>query len=117
MSDQPYEPRVLNGEQLPPADTLDGTDMRADALDAGYTAPEHYLVVDRSGEPESLDERLAEELSDLPEPGDPDRAGRLVAPGEGAHANLENEMLAADVGGDAGDASAEEAAMHWVDEP
>ena len=79
MSDQPYEPRVLNGEQLPPADTLDGTDM--------------------------------------PERGDPDRAGRLVAPGEGAHANLENEMLAADVGGDAGDASAEEAAMHWVDEP
>lgn len=46
-----------------------------------------------------------------------DRAGRLVAPDEGAHADEEKDLVADDVGIDAGAASAEEAAMHVVDDP
>ncbi|MYW67040.1 hypothetical protein GTY65_23640 [Streptomyces sp. SID8379] len=94
---------------------------------------------------ESLDERLAEErpdpvvdeyealesgeepddgVGDLPggegEPLDEEvgtlRAGRLVAPDEGAHEDAEKDMLAADVGFDGGAASAEEAAVHLVAE-
>ena len=40
------------------------------------------------------------------------RAGRLVAPDEGAHADEEPDLVASDVGVDGGAASAEEAAMH-----
>ncbi|MFJ8820865.1 DUF5709 domain-containing protein [Streptomyces sp. NPDC102467] len=94
---------------------------------------------------ESLDQRLAEEradpavdeyealesdeqagdgVGDLPdgegEPLDGEvgaaRAGRLVAPDEGAHEDAEKDMLAEDVGIDGGAASAEEAAVHLVDE-
>jgi hypothetical protein len=96
-------------------------------------------------EGESLDERLAEEradpmveeyealesderdgdgVGDLPdgegEPLDDEvgagRAGRLMAPDEGAHEDAEKDMLAEDVGIDGGAASAEEAAVHVVDE-
>jgi len=45
------------------------------------------------------------------------RAGRLVAPDEGAHAVEEAEMIATDVGRAGYAASAEEAAVHIVDEP
>jgi hypothetical protein len=44
------------------------------------------------------------------------RAGRLVAPDEGAHTDTEKDVVAEDVGIDGGAASAEEAAMHIVDE-
>ena len=44
------------------------------------------------------------------------RAGRLVAPDEGAHADTEKDMLATDAGYAGGAASAEEAAMHVVDD-
>lgn len=43
-----------------------------------------------------------------------DRAGRLVAPDEGAHGDTEKDMLAQDVGIDGGAASAEEAAVHRI---
>ncbi|MDP9092727.1 MAG: DUF5709 domain-containing protein [Actinomycetota bacterium] len=91
---------------------------------------------------ESLDERLAEEEPDLtaadadadltadPDPdaelsddadsipdADPaPRAGRLVAPDEGAHPDEESDAIAADVGPAGYASSAEEAAMHIVDE-
>jgi len=45
------------------------------------------------------------------------RSGRLVAPDEGAHEDSEENMIARDVGIDGAGASAEEAAMHIVDEP
>jgi Family of unknown function (DUF5709) len=46
------------------------------------------------------------------------RSGRLVAPDEGAHQDTESDMLANDVGIDGGSSSAEEAAMHIIeDEP
>ncbi len=54
--------------------------------------------------------------------GDPEvgsrRTGRLMAPDEGTHEDAESEMLASDVGIDGGGSSAEEAAMHIIeDEP
>ncbi|NEA47107.1 DUF5709 domain-containing protein, partial [Streptomyces sp. SID10815] len=50
-----------------------------------------------------------------PEAGD-ERAGRLVAPDEGAHTDTTKEEVAADVGIDAGAAGAEEAAVHVVED-
>lgn len=44
------------------------------------------------------------------------RAGRLVAPDEGAHVDAERAMVANDVGIDGAGASAEEAAMHVIAE-
>ncbi|HET7476081.1 MAG TPA: DUF5709 domain-containing protein [Dermatophilaceae bacterium] len=53
--------------------------------------------------------------------GDPEvgaaRAGRLVAPDEGAREDAEKDMVASDVGIDGAGASAEEAAMHVITEP
>jgi len=96
-----------------------------------------------TGDRESLDELLAEEEpddltdeddDDLPEDTDdndeadeyldglllddgPDpRAGRLVAEDEGAHADQEEDLVATDVGIDGGAASAEEAAIHVVED-
>jgi hypothetical protein len=44
------------------------------------------------------------------------RAGRLVSPDEGAHADEEKDLVADDVGIDGAAASAEEAAVHVVEE-
>jgi hypothetical protein len=96
-----------------------------------------------AGERESLDDLLAEEEpddldldadDDLPEDSSDDeeadeyldglllddgpdpRAGRLVAEDEGAHPDDEEDLVARDVGIDGGAASAEEAAVHVVDD-
>lgn len=45
------------------------------------------------------------------------RSGRLVAEDEGAHPDRESDLIARDVGIAGAGASAEEAAMHTVDEP
>ncbi|MFE0916325.1 DUF5709 domain-containing protein [Streptomyces nigra] len=122
-------------------DTLeeDGVD---DPLDRGWSPPERPWAVEHDGvtaaerhRGESLDQRLAEELPDLATPdgdgmGDAEdtdgelldeevgaaRSGRLVAPDEGAHDDEESALVATDVGIDGAAASAEEAAMHIVDE-
>jgi hypothetical protein len=126
---------------LDPEDTLN--ERGSDPYDEGWSPPERPLGVEHQGttareqrEGETLDERLAEEradpaledpaadngLGDLPggegEPRDDevgaDRAGRLVAPDEGAHTDAEKDMIAEDVGIDGGAASAEEAAVHRI---
>jgi len=51
-------------------------------------------------------------LDDGPDP----RAGRLVAEDEGAHPDEEEDLVARDVGIDGGAASAEEAAVHVVED-
>jgi hypothetical protein len=51
-------------------------------------------------------------LDDGPDP----RAGRLVAEDEGAHPDAEDELVARDAGIDDGAATAEEAAVHVVEE-
>ncbi|MEU9955195.1 DUF5709 domain-containing protein [Streptomyces sp. NPDC050982] len=127
---------------LDPEDTL--SDRGSDPYEEGWSPPERPLAVEHQGttgreqqEGESLDQRLAEERTDpaLEEPdaaddrvgdlaggqGEPldaevgaDRAGRLVAPDEGAHEDAEKDMIAEDMGIDGGAAAAEEAAVHLV---
>lgn len=70
------------------------------------------------GEDDDWDENATDddisryEAEDGPDP----RAGRLVAEDEGAHADAEADMVAYDAGIDGGGATAEEAAVHEVDE-
>ena len=76
---------------------------------------------------ETFEQRLAQEEPDIdpyaapseyvdgPEIGR-DRAGRLVALDEGSDFDLEEEVVATDVGIDGGAASAEEAAIHVGDD-
>ncbi|MEU0030959.1 DUF5709 domain-containing protein [Streptomyces sp. NPDC006335] len=122
-------------------DTLEN-DGVSDPLDRGWSPPERPWAVEHSGvtaeerrQGETLDQRLAEETPDLaPDDGDgigdcdgtdgelldnevgAMRSGRLVAPDEGAHEDEESALVAMDVGIDGAAASAEEAAMHIVDE-
>ncbi|MEY9989497.1 hypothetical protein ABIE67_001529 [Streptomyces sp. V4I8] len=135
-SDQREDTGLLDAE-----DTLesDGVD---DPLDRGWSPPDRPLAVEHTGvtaaerhQGETLDQRLAEEQPDLAAPdgdglGDAEgtdgelldnevgalRSGRLVAPDEGAHEDEESALVATDVGIDGAAASAEEAAMHIVDE-
>jgi Family of unknown function (DUF5709) len=68
---------------------------------------------DLASDPDVADEDLdGLLLDDGPDP----RAGRLVAEDEGAHTDTEADLVANDVGIDGGAASAEEAAVHVVDE-
>ncbi|AHK33506.1 hypothetical protein OPAG_00695 [Rhodococcus opacus PD630] len=120
-------------DQLQPEDTLvdRGVD---DVLDEGYSPPERPLGLDAYGttaaeqrEGETLDQRLAEEE---PDPALEDdnaeilddnevgrlRSGRLVAEDEGVGEDEEKDLVASDIGIDGGAASAEEAAVHIVDE-
>ncbi len=67
---------------------------------------------------EGTEEASADEDLDgllLDDGADP-RSGRLVADDEGSHADDEPELVARDVGIDAGAATAEEAAVHVVDD-
>jgi hypothetical protein len=73
---------------------------------------------DEDDEDEEDDEDAGDEdvdgllLDDGPDP----RAGRLVAEDEGAHPDEEEDLVARDVGISGGAATAEEAAMHVVEE-
>ncbi|WP_077799774.1 DUF5709 domain-containing protein [Streptomyces sp. JHA26] len=135
-SEQREDTGLLDGE-----DTLeyDGVD---DPLDRGWSPPERPWAVEHTGvtaaerqRGETLEQRLTEELPDPAAPdgdglGDSegtdgelldnevgaDRSGRLVAPDEGTHEDEEPALVARDVGIDGAAASAEEAAMHVVDE-
>jgi hypothetical protein len=106
------------------SDTLDG-DPGDDPLDRGVVPPERWSAAMRFGttaaeqeDGESLDQRLDEEEPDsLAAEDDPDpRAGRLVAENESADASEEDDLEARDAGIDGGGATAEEAAVHVVDD-
>jgi hypothetical protein len=122
---------------LDTSDTLD--DDLVEPLDTGVAAADHWAGANRFGTTaaeeargEPLDMRLAEEEPDI----DPyaesaededeisrrgyetePRAGRLVAEDEGFGEDDEADLTATDVGIDGGAASAEEAAVHVVDDP
>ncbi|NHA70183.1 DUF5709 domain-containing protein, partial [Phycicoccus flavus] len=64
-------------------------------------------------DPDSID--AGEDWLGDAEVGD-DRSGRLVAPDEGAGTDVEKDLVSEDVGVDGAGASAEEAAVHVVDE-
>ncbi|MER6227138.1 DUF5709 domain-containing protein [Streptomyces sp. 900105755] len=143
MGDEVYQPdgsEVQDDAGL--LDASDTLDYRAgeEALDEGYSPPERPWAVEHTGvtaaeglRGETLDERLAEEVPDLGVPdgdglgdawdtdgellddevGDA-RAGRLLAPDEGAHEVTDSDLFASDRGLDGAGASAEEAAMHVI---
>lgn len=115
---------IDDDDQLTQEDTLidRGVD---DLLDEGYSPPDRWK---EPRENETLDEQLSEEEPDPAmeqdnpdeqagddEVGD-DRAGRLVAPDDGTGEDDEAELLGREVGIDGGAASAEEAAVHVIDE-
>ena len=101
-------------------------------LDEGYSPPEKWSTGQGYGNTEweeehgeTLDQRLAQEVPD--DTGDPrgeivggevggDRAGRLVEDDAGAGPDTDKDLYATDVGIDGAAASAEEAAVHLVDE-
>jgi hypothetical protein len=120
-------------DQLQPEDTLvdRGVD---DVLDEGYSPPEKWSAAERYGNTaeeqsrgETLEQRLAQEEPDESDASDEDylddgevgnaRAGRLVDPNEGIGEDIDSEMIGDDVGIDGAGASAEEAAVHIVDDP
>lgn len=134
-----YDEQAEDDGVLDSSDTLDdGVD---DPLDVGIEAADHWSGANRFGttaaeerQGESLDERLSEEEPDVDpyaeENGDEDedestrrgyeaepRSGRLVAGDEGFGEDDEADLIAEDVGIDAGAATAEEAAIHVVDDP
>jgi hypothetical protein len=76
--------------------------------DLGEDPPED-TVVDQDAADQDLDGLL---LDAGPDP----RAGRLLAQDEGAHPDEEPDLVARDVGIDGGAATAEEAAVHVVDD-
>jgi len=91
-----------------PDDTLELTE---DELEDDEEEPEDLEDFDEDDDAgdEDVDGLL---LDDGPNP----RAGRLVAEDEGAHPDEEEDLVARDVGIDGGAATAEEAAMHVVEE-
>ena len=133
---------IYGGYSVDDEDQLQGDgDSLSDArgldepLDEGYSPPEKWSVAEGYGNTpleeelgETLDMRLAQEEPE-PDPYAEDdtenlddgevgdaRAGRLIAPDEGAHEDEDSEMYAEDAGIDGAGASAEEAAMHVVEE-
>jgi hypothetical protein len=104
-----------------------------ETLDAGYSPPESYrgegfgTTAEEALEGETLDERLRQEIPD-PDPYAPvaedlddgevgtERAGRLVDPDGGIGEDVEKDLIGEDVGIDGAAASAEEAAVHVVED-
>ena len=126
----------MSEDQLQPSETLEDRGV-VDVLDEGYSPPErepaHLRHPHEVDEPETLDERLAEEEPDvLVDPDEDDdadtfgidaedevggeRTGRLVAQNQGSGEDEDAELWATDAGIDGAGASAEEAAMHVIDE-
>jgi hypothetical protein len=126
---------AVSEDQLQPSETLDDRGVD-DVLDEGYSPPDrepaHLRHPHEVDEPETLDERLAEEDPDVvPDPdrdNDADtfgtdgedevggeRAGRLIAQDQGSGKDEDAELWATDAGIDGAGASAEEAAMHMID--
>ncbi len=123
-----------NLDQLQPEDTLvdRGVD---DVLDEGYSPAEKWsagegfgTTADEALQGENLDQRIAQEEPDVDPYAETDgedlddgevgseRAGRLVAPDEGLGEDVDSELVGEDVGIDGAGASAEEAAVHVVED-
>jgi hypothetical protein len=119
-------------EQLSVEDSLLDTRID-DVLDEGYSPPDrepsvHVPTESEEERGESLDELLSAETPDVwaqegdnifDESGEEvggTRAGRLVGIGTDGYSDTEKDLLAGDVGIDGAGASAEEAAMHVIDE-
>ncbi|MFF6958274.1 DUF5709 domain-containing protein [Streptomyces sp. NPDC088197] len=146
MGDDVYQPDGSEIQEdagpLEPEDTLVDRGVE-DVLDEGYSPPERPLAVEQNGttaeeqhDGDSLDQRLARERPDTPQFPDGDglgdaadtdgelldpeagdlRAGRLTSPEQWVDSPVQ-DGVADDVGIDGGAASAEEAAVHLLDDP
>ena len=92
-------------------ESLDGL-LAEEEPDVGFEADDE-LPEDIAGDEDAADEDVdGLLLDDGPDP----RAGRLVAEDEGAHPAGEADLVAHDAGIDGGAASAEEAAVHVVED-
>lgn len=141
MPNEMYDPAALDA-----SDTLDGDpgddplDQGVAPPDRWSAGEGFGTTAEEEQEGESLDQLLAEEepdpyaetdsdededegegedlrADDLWDDDEPEpRSGRLVADDEGAHADDEADLVAHDVGIDGGAASAEEAAVHVLDD-
>ncbi|MGW4297832.1 DUF5709 domain-containing protein [Micromonospora chersina] len=123
---------------LDASDTLDD-DRVGDPLDTGIVAADHWTAANRFGTT-AAEERAGESLAQLLAQEEPDldpyaeaaddedeltrrgyereaRTGRLVADDAGFGEDEQADAVAWDAGVDGGGASAEEAAMHLVDDP
>jgi hypothetical protein len=133
-----YNTYSVDDEDQPQGDGDSLVDSRGldEPLDEGYSPPEKWSAGEGFGntpaeeeQGETLDQRIAQEE---PEP-DPyelaanesedvagevgtERAGRLVDEDEGLGPDLEKDLVAEDVGIDGAGASAEEAAVHVIDD-
>lgn len=135
MTELPGDDVQEQSEQLSqgqPYDTLEDRGVE-DVLDEGFSPPEKWSPAQKFGntaeemrEGETLDQRLAQEEPDIEpdlegdllddgEVGDR-RAGRLVDLDEGIGMDTEKDLVGYEVGVDGAGASAEEAAVHIVDE-
>ena len=122
------ENQPSNLEDLPDNDV-------ADELDRGYSPPENYSAGQGYGNTpweeehrESIDQRLGQEVPDVDPYAEVDddflddgevgdrRAGRLVDPDGGLGEDTEKDLVGDDVGIDGAGASAEEAAVHVVED-
>lgn len=130
MSETPNERTNEQDEILDQDAVFEDVD---ETLDSGYSPPEAYrgegfgTTADEQLQGESLDERLRQEEPDVdpyaevPEDLDDgevggERAGRLVDPDAGFGEDTEKDLVGEDVGIDGAGASAEEAAVHVVDD-
>lgn len=121
-------------DQLQPDETLNDRGV-SDVLDEGYSPPEKWSAAETFGntadeqrEGESLEQRLAQEEPDHDPYDDEDddyiddgevgarRAGRLVEANNGSGEDTESELYGHDIGIDGAGASAEEAAVHVIDD-
>jgi len=123
-----------NLDQLQPEDTLIDRGV-ADVLDEGYSPAEKWsagegfgTTADEARQGENLDQRIAQEEPDVDPYAEADgedlddgevgteRSGRLVAPDQGLGEDVDSELVGDDIGIDGAGASAEEAAVHVVED-
>ena len=126
---------VDDENQLQEDDTLLDRGVE-DVLDEGYSPPDRWSAGEGYGntpyeeeQGESLDQRIAQEETE-PDPYEQAaaegenvggevggaRSGRLVAEDQGLGEDVESDLVAEDIGIDGAGASAEEAAVHTIDE-
>jgi hypothetical protein len=133
-----YHDYSVDDEDQPQSteDSMTGARGLDDPLEEGYSPPERWSPAEGYGNTpyeeargESLDQRIAQEEPE-PDPyeeaeqdtenaifevGDA-RSGRLVAEDEGIGEDTEKDLVAEDVGIDGAGASAEEAAVHIIED-
>ncbi len=133
MTENDFEPSEIL-DQLQPEDTLIDRGV-ADVLDEGYVSAEKWspgegfgTTAEEQRRGETLDQRIAQEEPDIDPYAIEDddslddgevgsrRAGRLVDPNLGSGIDDEELLVGGDVGIDGAGSSAEEAAVHIIDD-